>query len=184
MRPVAAALALLLGLATPAAANSPYAGMADRPLRALSEQQQAELLAGHGMGMALAAELNGWPGPMHVLELAAPLSLTPEQRGATEALMAAMRSEAQRLGARIVAAERELDAAFRDRSITPAALDSATAGIGALQAALRAVHLRAHLAQAALLTPDQIAAYDRLRGYAAPAGGPAPARPEGHRHRH
>ena len=30
------------------------------------------------MGLALAAELNGYPGPLHVIELADSLRLTPE----------------------------------------------------------------------------------------------------------
>ena len=39
---------------------------------------------------------------------------------------------------------------------------------------LRAVHLRAHLAMKAALTPEQFARYDRLRGYAGYAGNAAP----------
>jgi hypothetical protein len=37
----------------------PYAGMQTRPIKALSDQQIADLRAGRGMGLALAAELNG-----------------------------------------------------------------------------------------------------------------------------
>jgi hypothetical protein len=51
-------------------AQSPYSGMQTRSIKALSEQQVADLTAGRGMGLALAAELNGYPGPFHVLELA------------------------------------------------------------------------------------------------------------------
>ena len=43
-------------------AQTPYAGMQSRPIKALSEQQVADLQAGRGMGLALAAELNGYPG--------------------------------------------------------------------------------------------------------------------------
>lgn len=169
-------------LATPALAqHGHYAGMQQREIRALSAQQVEELLAGRGMMLALAAELNGWPGPMHVLELAGPLHLTPAQRRETEALMAAHRAEARRIGAEIVEAERGLDAAFRERRITPAEITAETSRIGALQAALRAEHLRTHLAQTALLTPAQVTRYVELRGYA----GGAPAAPaQGHRHRH
>ena len=49
---------------------APYAGYQQRPIKALSEQQIADLRAGRGMGLALAAELNGYPGPVHVLALA------------------------------------------------------------------------------------------------------------------
>lgn len=166
MRTTLAALALLL--VSPAWANtpSPYAGMTDRPIRALSAEQQGDLLAGRGMGLALAAELNGWPGPAHVIELAGAMQLTPEQLAATQRLMSEMQAAAGDLGARVIEEERALDFAFRDRSITPADLSARTARIAALQGEIRDVHLRTHLAQAALLNAEQIAAYSRLRGYA------------------
>jgi hypothetical protein len=147
--------------------------MSDRPIRALSAEQQADLLAGRGMGLALAAELNGWPGPAHVLELADAIGLTSDQRLATEMLMADMRAAASALGARLVAEEQALDSAFRDRSITPADLAERTARIGMLQGEIRAVHLQTHLSQAALLWPEQIVAYGRLRGYATATHAPA-----------
>lgn len=157
---------------------TPYAGLQQRDIRALSPQQIEDLLAGRGMTLALPAELNGWPGPMHVLELAAPLRLTAEQRRETEALMAAHRAEARRIGAEIVEEERGLDAAFRERRITAEDIAARTGRIGALQAALRAEHLRTHLVQTALLTPAQVTRYGELRGYAGGAAAPA------HRHRH
>lgn len=183
MRPSLIALALFLAGPAWADAPSPYAELAGRPIRALSPEQQADLLAGRGMGLALAAELNGWPGPVHVLELADDLGLTPEQRAATEALVAAMQAAARRLGARLVAEEQALDHAFRERGITPAGLAGHTARIGALQGELRAVHLHAHLDQAAILGPEQLAAYERLRGYAA-AAARQPAEGGGRHHGH
>jgi hypothetical protein len=66
MRIAFAAAALILTTIT-AFAQTPYAGMQTRPIKALSEQQVADLQAGRGMGLALAAELNGYPGPAHVL---------------------------------------------------------------------------------------------------------------------
>jgi len=175
---LALAALLLAGLGGLAAASapSPYAAFADRPIKALSAEAVADLRAGRGMGLALAAELNGWPGPLHVLELADALGLDAVQRAATERLRAAMSAEARRLGGELIAEEAALDAAFALRTIAPAALEARLARIGALQGALRAVHLRTHLDQAALLTPAQVAAYARLRGYAA---APAPA-PQGH----
>jgi len=172
-------LAALLAPLPALAQHAPYAGMEQREIRALSAAQVEDLLAGRGMALALAAELNGWPGPAHVLEHADALHLSAGQRRATEALMAAHRARAAELGRQIVEAERELDRAFRDRSITPATLEAKTQRIGALQAALRAEHLRTHLEQTALLHPPQVARYDVLRGY---AGGAPPA--GGHRHRH
>ena len=182
MRRTLMALALLVAGSAWANTPSPYAGMTDRPIRALSAEQQADLLAGRGMGLALAAELNGWPGPAHIIELAGAMQLTPAQLAATQRLMADMQDAARSLGARVIEEERALDRAFRDRSITPADLSAGTARIAVLQGEIRDVHLRTHLAQAALLNAEQIAAYSRLRGYAGGTpqhGGPMPG---GHRH--
>ena len=93
-----AAIALPLSAAAQHNHPQPYAGLDSRPLQALSPEQLADLRAGRGMGLALPAELNGYPGPTHVLELAGPLGLTPEQRARTESLVAAMKAEAIPLG--------------------------------------------------------------------------------------
>jgi len=66
------------------------AGMQTRPIKALSEQQVADLGAGRGMGLALAAELNGYPGPSHVLELADRLELSADQRARVQTLFDSM----------------------------------------------------------------------------------------------
>ena len=79
---------ILIGLvltSTAAFSQSPYTGMQTRPIKALSEQQVADLRAGRGTGLALAAELNGYPGPSHVLELADKLELTTNQRANVKA---------------------------------------------------------------------------------------------------
>src|SRR5579883_151022 len=76
-----------------AAAQSPYAGLEARPVKALSDEQIADLKAGRGMGLALAAELNGYPGPRHLLDLADQLSLTPAQRAEVQRLFDAMAAE-------------------------------------------------------------------------------------------
>lgn len=143
----------------------PYAGLESRPVKALSPDQLADLRAGRGMGLALPAELNGYPGPTHVLELAGPLGLTPAQRIRTEALVAAMKAEAIPLGERLIADEAALDRLFAEKQATAGTLDAASASIGAAQAALRAAHLRYHLDMIAVLTPEQVARYTVLRGY-------------------
>lgn len=168
-----AAMTFLLAAASgPALAQhaQPYAGLQDRPVKALSGQQVADLRAGRGMGLALAAELNGYPGPAHVLEHAAALGLSDEQRTRTQALYDAMQAEAVPLGERLIAQEAELDGQFRSRAITPASLTAATEEIGATQAALRAAHLRYHLTMLDVLTDDQVRRYRELRGYALGAG--------------
>src|SRR5882757_7719114 len=91
-----------------AMAQQPYAGMQARPVKALSEQQTADLQAGRGTGLALAAELNGYPGPTHVLELKKELALTAEQRDRIEKLFADMKAETIPIGQRLIGLETEL----------------------------------------------------------------------------
>ena len=160
--------------AVPAAAQTAgYAGQQAREIKALSSQETADLLAGHGMGLARAGELNGYPGPMHVLELRERLDLTPAQVEAAQASFGRMQAAAKPLGAEVAGLERTLDEAFRTGAVTPAVLAEATSTIGALQGRLRAVHLATHLEMRSALSGEQIALYDRLRGYAGAGSGPA-----------
>jgi Heavy-metal resistance len=152
-----------------ACAHSPslsaYAGQQTRAIKALSPNEQADLLAGKGMGLAKAAELNGYPGPMHVLELAEPLALSDEQRRQTQAAFNTMKAEAQAKGQQLVDAEQALDTLFINEQITPDLLQTSLRRIADLQADVRAAHLRAHLTVAPLLSDQQRALYDSLRGY-------------------
>lgn len=145
----------------------PYAGLQTRTVAALSDQQVADLRAGRGMGFARAAELNGYPGPMHVLELAEPLRLSAEQVARTRMLFESMRGEAVPLGEHLIHQEAELNALFAGRTITPVSLDGVTRAIGETQAVLRAVHLRYHLAMMEVLSADQVRDYGILRGHGA-----------------
>jgi hypothetical protein len=147
------------------AGPSAYAGEETREIKALSAQEQRAWLEGQGLGLARAAELNGYPGPMHVLEHADALRLSDRQRETTRELMQRHKEEVRELGAQLVAAERRLDEAFRSRQVTAAAVARHTQAIASLQGRIRAAHLATHLEQTALLLPEQVAAYDRLRGY-------------------
>ncbi|HKP23104.1 MAG TPA: hypothetical protein VJV39_04530 [Dongiaceae bacterium] len=167
-----ALLALILA-ATPVAADtahqgqhSPYAGQEARDIKALSPEEIADLDAGRGMGLALAAELNGYPGPRHVLDLAQELRLTAEQQHRTGEMFEAMRQETSALGAQVIEAERALDLLFAEKQATPDTVAAATGQAGAIGAKLRAAHLRYHLAMIEVLTAEQVAAYNHLRGYA------------------
>ena len=111
---------LLTGAAAWAASESPYSGQQAREIKALSSAEVQDLLAGKGMGLAKAAELNGYPGPAHVLELAAQLHLSREQEAQTQALHARMQAAAKASGTQLVEAEGELDAMFRSGTVTPA----------------------------------------------------------------
>ena len=159
-------------LATPTVAQhspTPYAGQQTRTIKALSPEDIAGLIAGEGMGMAKAAELNGYPGPVHVLALAGELDLTAKQHERVQAIFDRMSGAAKPLGAEIIEHERLLDRLFAKGEMTPDRLAAETAAIGELAGRLRAVHLAAHLETRALLDPDQIARYQQLRGYREPA---------------
>lgn len=172
------AVSILLVLAGPALAQdarrSPYAGLESRSIKALSARQIADLRAGRGMGLALAAELNGYPGPRHVLELAAALELSDAQRVRIRELTDAMLAEAIALGEQLIAQETALDALFAQRSVTPESLAAATRASGELQASLRQTHLKFHLVTVTILTPHQIRRYAELRGYEGRGHSPAP----------
>lgn len=146
-------------------AHVSYAGMQGRAIKALSEQQLSDLRSGKGMSLALPAELNGYPGPSHALELAEPLRLTAEQKSRTQALFAQMQQEAMAAGEEVIAAEAALDALFKAKAVTPDDLRTATQNAAVAQGRLRETHLRYHLAMVELLSPEQVAAYNRLRGY-------------------
>ncbi len=171
MKLVVAAL-MVTALAGPASAqhhqqpqHTPYAGFQQREVKALSAQQIADLRAGRGMGLALAGELNGYPGPLHVIELAEPLHLSTVQRQRVQELFEAMRAEAVSVGEQLIAQESALDRAFAERKIDADSLGRLTAQIGETQGRLRAVHLKYHLTTAGLLTDDQRHRYAALRGY-------------------
>jgi Spy/CpxP family protein refolding chaperone len=174
MRKQTSGLAILfLAIASPAWSQAqPYAGLQSRPVKALSDHQIADLRAGRGTGLALAAELNGYPGPMHVLQLASGLTLTDAQHARVAALYDSMKQEAVAIGERLIAAETSLDRLFADKTVTSASLEAVTHEIASLQGALRLAHLKYHLATIEILTPDQVKRYSELRGYRSGAHSP------------
>lgn len=148
-----------------AADPSQYIGEESRAIKSLSAQEVDSLRRGDGMGFAKLAELNHYPGPKHVLDVSDELGLSPTQIVETEFLFEQMQSNAVALGEELIAAESRLGQDFADKSVTPQTLEAALLKIGNLRARLRYVHLEAHLRQAQLLSADQIARYDSLRGY-------------------
>jgi len=150
-------------------APSPYRGQEGREIKALSVEEIDSLQAGDGMGLAKAAELNRYPGPRHVLQLAEALELSEEQRAQTQEAFDRMKEKAVALGSAIVEKERALDRMFRDRVIDREKLEAAVHEIANLQGKLRLAHLEAHLELESVLNHDQIARYIGLRGYHDPS---------------
>ena len=142
---------------------SPYAGQETRDIKALAPADVEAYLSGEGMGLAKAAELNGYPGPAHILAMATALDLSPNQKQRTEAIFNSMKAKATAFGHDLVEQERELDKRFAAKTITDESLDVILRRIGELQAKVRETHLQAHLAQLAILTPSQVAKYQELR---------------------
>jgi uncharacterized protein (DUF305 family)/Spy/CpxP family protein refolding chaperone len=147
------------------AAASPYVAQLDSPVRGLSAQEVDDLRAGRGMGFARMAELNNYPGPRHVLDLQEELKLSAEQQASIEAIFSAMQTEAQALGEQILTREEQLGAAFVGGAVDEATLQQHVMTLAELYGQLRVAHLRAHLQVTPLLTPEQITAYNELRGY-------------------
>jgi Spy/CpxP family protein refolding chaperone len=152
-------------LALAQSGHSPYAGQEQRALKALSPEEIEMYLEGHGMGLAKAAELNHYPGPKHVLELAKQLNLSATQLAQTQKAYDQMLAEAVRLGKLIVAKERALDSLYATEKIDPSQLRAVVGDIAKLQGELRVTHLSAHLEMKKILSPQQVAKYDELRGY-------------------
>ena len=140
----------------------------------LTPEEVAALESGAGARQALPAELNQYPGPRHVLELADSLDLTPAQRIDVEAIRAHMAERAIALGRAVLVAERELSRIFAEGRADEEGVARATAEVARIRGELQAVHLVAHIRTRALLTMHQIHTYDRLRGYGS-GHGPAQA---------
>jgi Spy/CpxP family protein refolding chaperone len=145
--------------------TSPYAGRSSSSVPSLTTQEVDDLLAGRGLGLARAAELNGYPGPRHVLDLQSELELDAEVIAKTEELFKEMQAAAKPLGTQVVALEKELGDLYASRSIDEPMLLQKVDALAALMGQLRVIHLRTHIRMTALLTADQIASYQRLRGY-------------------
>lgn len=160
-------LLVLLLINTPvfAVQDKPYAGQEKRQIKSLSTSEIAGLKQGKGMGLAKAAELNHFPGPLHVLDEAKKLALSSKQLKQTQQLFKKMKKEAVMTGNKIIIAEQQLDEMFASGQISKAQLKNKLNEIGQYQAQLRFVHLKTHLAQKKILSQKQIKHYDNLRGY-------------------
>jgi Spy/CpxP family protein refolding chaperone len=159
-------MSALVFAAAAAAADKPYAGQQSRSVKALSDQEIADYLHGNGMGLSKVAELNHYPGPRHVLDQAGDLGLSPAQLEKAREIWQAMNVKARTLGETIVAKETVLETSFSSGVATPADTRAVLDELAQLQADLRYTHLSAHLAMRSVLSVDQIAKYDVLRGYA------------------
>lgn len=146
--------------------QTPYAGMQSRAIKSLSDNDINELRRGGGWGLALAAELNGMPGPAHLLELKDKIPLASDQVAKTQALLVAMRKAAILTGERLIAAEKALEDAFATGQVDEPSLRRLLADAESARSELRFIHLSQHDKTVQFLKPEQIKRYNILRAYA------------------
>lgn len=148
------------------ATESPYTGRTALPMKALTADQLDAYRNGTGAGMAIPAEMNGYPGPRHILDLADQLKLDAGQKTKITAIFDRMHASAVKLGQNIIDDEKKLDDAFAHGNASDAEVRSLTDEIAHLQGTLRYTHLTAHLAAKSVLSAEQVQLYNQARGYA------------------
>ncbi len=144
---------------------SKYSGEERRKIKSLSVDDINQLEQGKGWGLAKAAELNGMPGPIHVLQMKEKISLTKQQEKKIKALYDQMKTEAIPLGKRLIKLEKQLNDMFADKSVNETSLRQQLTLIAEVRMKLRYVHLATHLKTPDVLSMHQINLYNRLRGY-------------------
>lgn len=145
-----------------------------RAVSALAAEEIAALKQGSGLSFALAAELNGWPGPDHVLAHEAELRLSADQKARLKGIVDALRRKAIALGAAYISAEERLADAFRSGAAQPVTLARLVRQAEEARADLRLAYLAAHLETAQVLTADQRRRSQELSANAPRPPGPAP----------
>jgi len=118
---------------------------------------------GRGFGLAFVADQNGYPGPMHVLELRDRLRLTVDQEAKARDLMRAMFAESRPKSARLLEAEARLRRLFAERVADDAVVRATVAEVERARSEVRLVHLLAHLKTRDLLSEDQRRLYHEAR---------------------
>lgn len=148
-------------------ARSPYADAYDptASIHSLSAEEIEQIRQGGGANLALPAELNGVPGPRHVLDLAEELALTHDQVARIQSVYDQFRADAIPAGERYLAAVQALEEGFRTGTLPEENLPDRVTEVSRLEGELVTFHLMAHLQTADVLTPEQIATYNQLRGY-------------------
>ena len=173
---------ILIPMSTFSAADpshkSKYAGEEKREIKSLSETDIEELKNGKGWGLAKAAELNGVPGPVHLLEMKEEIDLSAKQIRAIEDIYKKMKQEAIPLGLELIELEMELNNQFANRTITDELLRQILQRIAQVHRQLRYVHLSTHLKTPDILKSEQITLYNKLRGYS--SEDPCENVPKGH----
>lgn len=158
--------------------KSKYQGQENRKIKSLSDDDISQLQKGQGWGLAKVAELNGMPGPIHLLEMKKEINLTDEQVNKITGIYDVMKERAQAYGEKLIKLETELNKEFVNKTITDTKLRQLLADISETHRELRYIHLSAHLSTPALLSESQLFQYNTLRGYN--ISDPCSQTPKGH----
>jgi len=134
-------------------------------IKTLTSEQIKNYLNGEGMGLAKTAELNHFPGPKHVLDLAKELKLSQTQIDSTKKIFDLMKENAIYLGKIIIEKEKQLDQLFSSGTADEVSVKKLVTEIAKFQGELRFTHLNAHIQQKDILTSEQILTYESMRGY-------------------
>ena len=145
--------------------SSSYAHSRGAEVVSLTDEEVRALRHGEGMGLARAAELNHFPGPRHLLDLASDLDLSDVQVRRIQTIHDRMKSQAVAKGEDIIIAEKHLADLFASGNPSARKMTQVTEHLGNMRGQLQAIHLLAHIEAARELSADQIREYDRLRGY-------------------
>jgi len=161
--------------------HSSYVGEESRKIKSLSQDDIMALQKGAGWGMAKAAELNGYPGPKHIIQMQDEINLTLLQKSKINLEFQKMQTKAMALGNELILLEEKLNNAFSNKSINEIKLDEYITDIMDVRARLRLVHLSTHLKTPSILTQEQVILYNDLRGYSTVEyKNPCTFVPEGH----
>ena len=182
MKSFAVSLSLAF-LAAPCAVAAQHAAApetGEQTIAGLSADDIATIRAGGGWGLAKPAEMNGAPGPKHLLELADRLELDDAQIAGIEDIRERMTARAVAAGERFLTAEAALTEAFAAGSVQASELERLVAAAGEARAAMRLAHLDAHRETVPLLSAAQIERYAILRGHRSAAPVACDTVPEGH----
>lgn len=157
--------------------KSKYLGEEHRKIKSLAPDDIVELKKGGGWGLAKAAELNGVPGPAHILEMEDKINLTDDQKKKIQHIYNGMKAEAVSLGEQLIHLEEALNNHFSSGTMNQVLLEKLVHEIGSVRSKLRIAHLSTHLQTPKILSSDQIKLYNQLRGY---SNDPCENVPEGH----
>jgi Spy/CpxP family protein refolding chaperone len=165
---VTAAVVLALGVPgseaqhpmPPAVPGGPAAHMLAESCASAFERNIA---TGRGFGMAFVADQNGYPGPLHILELKDRLKLTPEQEARAQGLMTATLAESRTKSARFLEAEAKLRQLFASGQADEASVRAAAVEVERARTEMRLVHLLTHIKTRGVLTDEQRHLYHEAR---------------------